>query len=173
MNDPRKKGFTLVETLVAISILMISIIGPMYSVFQAVQTTYIARDQLIATALAQEGVEYVRHHRDNNYLFNLANPSSTVGWLNGLAPCQNASTCMVDITAGESTPPVSCSGTCSPLMLSGTSIYAYAGTPTRFTRTVNIRDVNPNESVVTSTVTWTNSRIPFSITVTEDLYNWL
>ncbi|MDB5265561.1 MAG: seg [Parcubacteria group bacterium] len=170
-----KKGFTLVETLVAISILMVSIVGPMYSVFQAVQTTYIARDQLIATALAQEGIEYVRHHRDNNSLYNLKNPGSPVSWMNGLSACTGQN-CMVDVIASDSVPPVTCSGTCSPLDNATVAPFYYnyiSGTPSRFTRTVRINTVSANEVVVTSTVSWINSKIPFSVTVTEHLYNWL
>jgi len=175
MMTPREQnGFTLVETLVAITILMVSIVGPMYAVFQAVQTTYIARDQLIATALAQEGVEYVRHTRDSNFLSTISNPGTPVPWLNGLNACTGQS-CMVDVTAAETTPPVSCSGTCAPLKVSSTNLYSYdpSGSPSRFTRSVTITNMTPNDAVITSTVSWINARIPFSITVTEHLYNWL
>jgi prepilin-type N-terminal cleavage/methylation domain-containing protein len=173
-NATHPGGFTLVETLVAISILLISIIGPMYSVFQAVQSTYIARDQLIATALAQEGIEYVQHHRDSNYLYNLQNPSNIVEWLSDLAPCRAGKTCMVDVTVPDTTPPVTCGSTCTPLSLSPTTnIYAYSGPASRFTRSVKITDLNANEAIVTSTVTWVNSHVPFTVTVTEHLYNWL
>lgn len=174
MNRPLAKGFTLVETLVAISILMISIVGPMYSVFKAVQTTYIARDQLIATALAQEGIEYVIHFRDNHYLYNVKNPSTPISWTSGLAPCIGQN-CMVDVTVSETTAPVTCSGTCSPLTISDTGLYGYApsGTPSRFTRTVSIQTIGANEMMITSTVTWINAAMPFSVSVHEDLYNWL
>lgn len=169
---PQKEGFTLVETLVAISILMVSIVGPMYSVFQAVQTTYVARDQLIATSLAQEGIEFVRHQRDSNYLAKLAGGSTT--WMGGLSECQVAGqSCMVDVTNIQ--PPTTCSGACTPLSLRADNVYAYSGTTTRFTRSVRINAVagHPDEVVVLSTVTWINARIPYSITVTEHLYNWL
>jgi prepilin-type N-terminal cleavage/methylation domain-containing protein len=61
------KGFTLVETMVAISLLAVALVGPYVAVQNAVQGSYVARDQLIASQLAQEGVEYVRGVRDNNY----------------------------------------------------------------------------------------------------------
>lgn len=174
MTDRNQRGFTLVETLVAIAILMISIVGPLYSVYQAVQSTYIARDQLIATSLAQEGIEYVRHNRDSTYLYNLAHPSGTVNWMNGLSACQVAGkSCTIDAADGTN-PPVTCAAACTPLNLSATGLYVQsAGTPTRFTRSVKINTVNQNEVVVLVTVSWVNSHIPFSITVTEHLYNWL
>lgn len=172
MKTPRK-GFTLVETLVAISILMISIAGPYYSVYRAVQTTYIARDKLIATALSQEGIEYVRNKRDSNYLYNLANPGSQVDWLNGLSVCKGAGVkCTVDVTGGA---PAACSGVCTPLNINTTTNWYTqgAGTATRYTRSVNITDVDANETIVTVTVSWVNSHITNSIVVTEHLYNWL
>lgn len=172
MTRASLKGFTLVETLVAISILMVSIVGPMYSVFQAVQTTYIARDQLIATSLAQEGVEYIRNTRDSNYLYNLGHPSGMVNWMNGLAPCTGGNTCMVDATNTQA--PTTCAASCLPLVVSATNLYAYgSGTTTRFTRSVNINTVSANEVVVLVTVSWINARVPYSVVVTEHLYNWL
>lgn len=169
----RTQGFTLVETLVAITILMVSIVGPFYSVYKAVQATYISRDQLIATTLGQEGVEYVRNIRDSNYIYNLAHPGNTVSWMNGLAPCQNANGCMVDAT--ENTAPTTCSGACNPLYVSSTNLYTQqvTGTVTRFTRTVKITTVSATEVTVNVTITWYNLRIPYTITITEHLYNWL
>lgn len=161
----RPQGFTLVETLVAITILMVSIVGPYYSVYKAVQATYVSRDQLIATTLAQEGVEYVRNVRDTNYL-------SSQPWMNGLAACQGK-TCMVDAT--ENIAPTTCSGTCTPLYVSGSDLYTQqvTGTATRFTRSVSISTVSANEVVVTVTVSWVNLRVPYTITINEHLYNWL
>lgn len=61
----QKKGLTLVETLVAISILTIGVVGPLGVIAQALHTSYYTRDQMTAYYLAQEAVEYVRNLRDN------------------------------------------------------------------------------------------------------------
>ncbi len=83
-----KKGLTLVETLVAISILTISVIGPLGIIAQALHTSYYTRDQMTAYYLAQEAVEYVRNLRDNQglaitkaYLAGTAD-TSIPNWLN-------------------------------------------------------------------------------------------
>lgn len=60
------RGLTLVESLVAISILVISVFGPMSIVSQAIRTAYLTRDQMTAFYLAQESIEYVRNVRDKN-----------------------------------------------------------------------------------------------------------
>ena len=86
-----KKGFTLVETLVAISILVIVILGPMTIAQKGVQNSYFANDEITAVFLAQEAIEAVRQLRDENaldaYKINPTNPPNkiiTSSWLSSL-----------------------------------------------------------------------------------------
>jgi Tfp pilus assembly protein PilV len=51
-------GFTIVETLVAITILMIAIAGPLTIAQKGLTASTYARDQMIASFLAQDGLEY-------------------------------------------------------------------------------------------------------------------
>jgi len=57
---PRGLGFTLIESLVGITILLVSVIGPLYIAFQGVSLSILAKNQVIASYLAQEGIEFVR-----------------------------------------------------------------------------------------------------------------
>jgi len=57
-------GFTLIETLIAVTILTFAVSGPLYTAGRALVAAEIARDQLVASYLAQEGVESVRAMRD-------------------------------------------------------------------------------------------------------------
>lgn len=71
-------GFTLVEALVAISILMIAIAGPMTLAQKGLSTATLSKDQMIASFLAQDGIEAVKNMRDQIAL------SKTSGdWLTG------------------------------------------------------------------------------------------
>ncbi|MHB8710121.1 MAG: prepilin-type N-terminal cleavage/methylation domain-containing protein [Minisyncoccota bacterium] len=63
------KGFTLVEALVAVAIVALAIAGPMYSASRAIVAAEVAQQQLTASYLAQEGIEYVRSMRDDAYLY--------------------------------------------------------------------------------------------------------
>lgn len=63
-----KTGFTLVETLVAISILILVIIGPMTTAQRGIQTARYANEQMTAVFLAQEAIEAVRELRDKEAL---------------------------------------------------------------------------------------------------------
>jgi hypothetical protein len=60
----KASGLTMVETLVAISILTIAVIGPLGIIAQALHTSYYTRDQMTAYYLAQEAIEYIRNLRD-------------------------------------------------------------------------------------------------------------
>ncbi|MFA6585793.1 MAG: type II secretion system protein [Candidatus Paceibacterota bacterium] len=64
----KNKGFTLVETLVAISIFSISIVAVMSVLGSGISDTNYAKNKLIASYLAQEGIEYARNFRDNDTL---------------------------------------------------------------------------------------------------------
>jgi type II secretory pathway pseudopilin PulG len=77
-------AFTLIETLVAISILTIAITGPLAIIAQALRSSYFARDQITAYYLAQEAIEYIRNQRDMNGLKGVDAPASEE-WLDGVA----------------------------------------------------------------------------------------
>ena len=67
-----RSGFTLIETLVAISLLAVAIVAPMSLTTQSLSSAYYARDQMTAFHLAQEAIESVRSVRDENILANEA-----------------------------------------------------------------------------------------------------
>jgi len=51
------KGYSLIEVLVAISILLIALVGPMTIAAKGIQSSIFVREQTIAISLAQEGIE--------------------------------------------------------------------------------------------------------------------
>lgn len=61
-----KKGFTLIEALVAISILIIAAIGPLSLLGKAISDGNFAKNQLIASYLGQEAMDLVINKRDYN-----------------------------------------------------------------------------------------------------------
>lgn len=76
-NKNKSRGFTLIETFVAITVLMIAVLGPMTLLSKALQDSAYIRDEIIATFLAQEGVELMMHNR-NNESGSLLSPSPKV-----------------------------------------------------------------------------------------------
>ena len=82
-----KKGFTLVETLVAVTVLLLVIIGPMTIAQKGIQNAGYAKDQFTAVYLAQEALEAVREARDADAIEVYANPTEdTSDWVNLYVP---------------------------------------------------------------------------------------
>jgi Tfp pilus assembly protein PilV len=74
----KNKGFTLVETLVAVSIFSMSILGLLSILASGISNTNYAKKKIMAGYLAQEGIEYVRNMRDTSVLYNVS--GSQAGW---------------------------------------------------------------------------------------------
>ena len=85
-----KKGFSLIESLIAIAVLLLAIIGPFTIATKGLIAANFARDQVTAFYLAQEAAELIRSKRDNNAL-------SGDTWTDGLTKCFNKE-CTIDAT---------------------------------------------------------------------------
>jgi len=91
----KNKGFTIVETLVAVAILMISIAGPLVVANQSLKAAQYAKNQSIATFLAQETIEYIKNIKNNN----AANGAGLSNWLLTPTNVRNDSGVSVDLGA--------------------------------------------------------------------------
>lgn len=60
-------GFGLIEVTVSIYIITMGLLGLMSLVLQNLQVQHINKNSIIASQLAQEGIELVRNVRDNNW----------------------------------------------------------------------------------------------------------
>jgi len=181
-------GFTLIETMVAVSLLSIAIVAPMQLAAQSLAGAYYARDQITAFYLAQEGIEAVRAVRDNNILRN--SQGDNVDLLDTIPVGQDF---VVDTRF--SPPQTWAWTTCvtNPLKTNG-SFYGYGTNPclvndpgwtqTYFYRTLRACFVEADGSCasapqtdeirLTSTVTWfPGGFMQRSVTITENLYRWV
>lgn len=169
---------TLIETLVAISILTVAIISPMSLTMQSLSASYYARDQIAAFNLGQEAIESVRAVRDGNILAIAfggtgvcAADSQPMHLLCGI-PIATPFTIDTRNNAMAACPVAGC----SPLQTDG-DLYGYnAGwTNTRYTRTVNAAFIpgTQDEIRVTVTVTWVVGRQTRTFIIYENLYRWV
>ena len=67
-NNKKNKGFTIIETLIAISILMVSITAPLLLASKGLELSSTAKYQIVAFYLAQDAFEEVKNQIDTNKL---------------------------------------------------------------------------------------------------------
>ncbi|MBX2866618.1 type II secretion system GspH family protein [Candidatus Kaiserbacteria bacterium] len=164
------RGFSLVETLVAITVLILAVIVPMRVATQSVKTATLSREQFTATYLAQEGIEYMIALRDDDAL----DGGDTWSWYDDISSsCKNSGVgCSVEPT-DESI--VSCtSDNCLLYVDEDRSSGAYythsssAGDASPYTRTIVLEETTSDEEVlVTSTVSWTSSYVEDTVSIVE------
>jgi hypothetical protein len=173
---------TLIETLVAITILTVAIIAPMSLTMQSLSASYYARDQVTAFNIGQEAIESVRAIRDGNILrIAYSQPDPNCSPMTLLCGIPIGTPFVIDT---RKTTPIDaitiCNGACQPLQTDG-DIYGYESgwASTRFTRTVTVDYVqNPqsaqDEIRVSVTVTWqAGPRQTRTFTIYENLYRWV
>ena len=168
-----ERGFTLIETFVAISILMLALVGPLSLAQQSLSSATSSADQITAFFLAQDAFEYIRNVRDSN----LKNGDD---WLTGFTTgnCLDR-TCRIDTSddAVMSSAVQACSGsTC--LLLYNQSLNAYshktsAGwVDSRFSREIFIDVIDSSrEVIVTVTVSWSEGGESDEFTASQSFFN--
>ncbi|NIA04258.1 MAG: hypothetical protein GWP09_02805 [Nitrospiraceae bacterium] len=166
-------GFTLIETIGAISILLIGIIGTYAMVRQSLSSSIFSRSHLIASYLGQEGVAIVRNIRDTNWL-------QGNNYDDGLADGDYEA----DYTNSSLGSSLACSPICTytdpslSFLKLDNGFYDYnSGTQTIFKRKISLEHIYDADSnpclKVTITVYWKNrgERV-HQISVQENLYDW-
>lgn len=166
-------GFSLVETLVAITILLLVVVGPLTITSRTAKSSTFAAEQVVAQFLAQEGVELVQKMRDDIVLQSTALGSSPgTSWSSftgGYSECFNAAGCGLEVSSSGSLGVVrDCSTILNCLLYRSTtgstrSLYTHTntGTPSLYTRTIKISTVPGyiDEVKVESVVTWRTGSI--------------
>jgi prepilin-type N-terminal cleavage/methylation domain-containing protein len=189
MNFDKKNkdsGFTLLETIVAVSILVTAIVGPFSLASQSIRAQGVAKNNLIAANLAQEGLELFRNYRANNILRNSADGGDFaieigIHWLDGTSECVGSvSSTGCGIDALEKVNDVSLSSCNSlnqcTLYINTNGVYGHnaSGVATKFHRKITLEEisVNPPEIKITATVWWGDSLGTDSFSVSTHLLNW-
>ena len=182
-------GFTVLETIVAITLLSVAISGAFAAVRTGIYSASIAKEETRAYFLADEAVEMIRNKRDSNFLDRVVNGAST-NWLAGIAssasdPCFTGKTCMADAfsnTLSNSNSSGSCPtsgnvwGSCPNLRQDpNTFLYGYntSWPQTIYKREIQVETISANEVSVTVQVSWNHAGNPRSFKIKTTMDNWL
>ena len=176
----RQRGFTILESLVAIVVLSLSISGAFSAVQQGLSQSIVAKDEIKAFYLAQEAIEVIRNRRDVNQLYKIDNPTTLNTWLYGIAEnsgddCYFGKTCRIDSPAQTIAYCGGAFNTCPRLKQDpNTGLFGYTSgwTDTIFRRGIQFTEVVVNREVrVTIEMNWTSRWGEKSFQVTETLFN--
>lgn len=167
-----KIGFTLIETLVAITILSAAVAGPMVLSIKNIGTASVSQDQLVAFYLGQEVFEYARNVRDTNLI------NESADWLGGLENCKisGSAGCYIDVIKNPVTVidcgTVACS---NKLKFDGTNYNYASGDASIFIRTVKIENPvgsNSDEAKISVSVKWAGKYGEKTMNLQDNIYNW-
>ena len=182
------RGFTIIETLVAITILMVAIAGPLSVANKGLTAALFSRDQMIATYLAQESMEIIKDTKNNNVFNNNTDWLATGDFsLTDLWNCDNSTPSRCDAglmnNGSNGHPFVMCvPGGCPLYLESGSNGYvANIGvTPTLFTRYFYLSAPGApgtpcssalSECTVTVVVNWNEGSVGSQVTLTSEITN--
>ncbi len=187
-KDKKNRAFTLVETLVALSIFTLSILALMVALGGGLKDTNYAKGKMTASFLAQEGIELMRNMRDTYVLYD----GDTNGWAEFLAhvsDCTNNKGCIFhteDLIYDDQIRPITqieiepCgSSYCKPLYyhpLTGVYDYSNTGNPetsidSGYIRHIRIEEVgNDHEARIHVFVFWNGAQ--HQINFKESIFDW-
>lgn len=192
-----KKGFTLLETLVAVFILTLALTGPIYIASLAIRGSVESRDNISAYHLAQEAIEVIRNKRDYLSLQSDIRPENWLignfrGGITGGVSCMNPAgvpnsvACYMTRNSTGVYTFTQCSGACAPLLFNpnGSILYGETGligaVESKFTREIYLQTasqdngsgINPLREVdVVVTIKWMDKGRQKQFKVTERLHN--
>jgi prepilin-type N-terminal cleavage/methylation domain-containing protein len=187
-QQKKQAGFTLVEALVAISILALTIGGLLNLTASGFFTIRYAKNDIVATNLVQESLEYIRNSRDTAAQQGF----SWRGWVDTNFPASCASTgCIINPYTKSTTKLIAlpCAGKDCEYMqyYPDKGFYAYGlGTDnvfdatssfkTSFVRTITVKEIalsaTDTQLVVTSEIKWLNGTNPKKTSQSIILSSW-
>lgn len=166
-RDKRKRGFTILELIVAIFIVITGLVAAASLMTYSISAVIIGKSQIIATNLAQEGLEVVRNIRDNNW-HCIADPDCTdvTSWNEGLGVGEwrvEYDSLGLSVYTGNSLK-----------LYDGFYQYTFGDETyeTRFYRKITIEDISANEIKVVSEVTFSERNKSYSVSAENRLYDW-
>jgi Tfp pilus assembly protein PilV len=168
-------GFTIIETLIAITVLMIAIAGPLVIATRGLNSASASKNQMIASYLAQESVEMVKNKRDANISAHQDDIENW--WLSGfdvVNKCNSDSnSCDID---GIDDDILQCDSNGCQIYYSDTTGYRHTSsgtTATLFYRHFYFEDKGKNnlksEKLLHVIVDWKEGTVPYQVSVTSQL----
>lgn len=185
-------GISLLEVIVAMTIITIGLVGVLSLVIQNVEAQYIDKNILMASGLAQEGLELVRNVRDTNWLapgnawkqgltgdgtytIDYGGPTSIKMSVNSIADADaRLYSNKICIGGGDEGSDCEQNSDCSSNVCQPSGFYTHTSSgnePTNFYRLITIVDNNDYLDVKCA-IRWIDGGQNHDYTAETYLYNW-
>jgi Tfp pilus assembly protein PilV len=154
IKNKKYKAFSFVEVMVSVFLVTVGMMAVISLMTSTLNNSIDSRNQIVATLLAQEGVELMRNIRDNNW--ESQNPDGSFDHLGSNNNCRIDKTYVfpANIVCGSS----------YGLNVDGNGFYTHsAGAASKFQRKIIISDSGTDKNVI-SMVSW-NGSVPPGTTV--------
>jgi prepilin-type N-terminal cleavage/methylation domain-containing protein len=196
LHKQKNKGFTLIETMIAVFILVIAMQGMLGLIASSLFSARYAKNDITANYLIEEAVDYIRNNRDT-IAFQQNDPTTNNGWSNFLnnygypnSRCfSTPNGCKMDITPDNmsSQPITICDGSNHGFGTIGCEVFNYdenggnnfytylnpsGSVKSNFKRQIVMFMNNADELNIKVTVEWLNGNLVRSRTSEVSLLNW-
>lgn len=156
-------GFSFMEVILSIFILSVGIVGILPLFISNIKESTDSRDQIVASMLAQEGIELVQNFRDNNIVKNKEAFDANS------FPDSSSENCRVKYTDSDIK---SCGNLLDFRLYFDNNYYVQAGVATKFQRKIfvvyqkidgsSVDRAGAEKAIITSMVIW-GGGFPFSV----------
>ncbi|HPS28449.1 MAG TPA: prepilin-type N-terminal cleavage/methylation domain-containing protein [Candidatus Paceibacterota bacterium] len=169
-----KKGFSLIEALVAVAILIVGILSAFILLIRTTATIPAMQARLTAASLAQEGIEEVRALRDSDFIagkgFKTFLNNKDCSQINGGCNISADDSGIIQLI------PITQEGEIPLKFDDSRDLYSYySGSPSIFSRQIAIDSDAGHKDLlrVIATVKYSIKGTMQTVTATDQLYNWL
>jgi len=162
MLKQNKNGFSLLGVIIAIFIAITGLIAILSLANYSLSAASNSKMKLIASGLAQEGIEVVRNIRESQSDWN--------EWYDGIVNCNYPVQCNYQVQY-NSLALVSYSDT--PLKIDSNGLYQYdSGNDSPFYRKISLSKISDNEVKVVVEIKWQEKGKLHSLIAEDRLWNW-
>lgn len=156
MSSHHQKGFSLLEVIIAMFIAAVGLVGILSLANMSLKGSSLSKNRVIASGLAQEGIEIIRDIRKSNIEWD--------DWYsrisNGDYRVQYNSTDLISYSE-------------TPLKLNGSNLYQYdSGNNSRFYRKITLTKISADEVKVITEVKWQIKGNWHYLIAENRLWNW-